>query len=319
VATSSRRPLKVGILLPDTENQFDGETAHWPDLATMARLAEEAGFDSLWVTDHLIHRTEPDGKTVEVGGDLRYNEGPWECWSMLAGLAAITSRVEIGTLVLCNSFRNPALLAKMADTVDDMSDGRLILGIGAGWNEAEYRAFGIPFDHRVGRFEEAIQIITTLLRTGQADFMGTYYRVEDAVLRPRGPRPQGPPILMGTNSPRMLGLTARYADIWNTWFSQTNNDLGKLREEMEKVDAACIAHGRDPSTLARTTAMAIEVAPHTPSTMGVPLITGSPESLAGELRAYADAGISHVQVWLEPNTPAGIEAFVPVLEMLDQG
>ncbi|CAN5883442.1 LLM class flavin-dependent oxidoreductase [soil metagenome] len=319
MSTSSRRPLKVGILLPDTENQFDGESARWSDLAAMATLAEDAGFDSVWVTDHLIHRTEPDDMPVVSGGDLRYNEGPWECWSMLAGLAAITSRVEIGSLVICNSFRNPALLAKMADTVNEMSNGRLILGVGAGWNEAEFRAFGFPFDHRVDRFEEAIQIITSLLRTGQVDYEGTYYSAGDAVLRPRGPRPLGPPILIGTNSPRMLGLTARYGDIWNTWFSQTNNSIAGLRTELEKVDAACIKHGRDPSTLARSAVIAIEVAEHTPSTMGVPLITGAPEQLADELRAYADASISHVQVWLEPNTPKGIDAFLPVLELLDQG
>jgi probable F420-dependent oxidoreductase len=319
MTASSIRPLKVGILLPDTENQFDGKTARWSDLAVMAQLAEDAGFDSVWVTDHLLHRTEPDGKVVEVGGDLRSNEGPWECWSLLAGLAAITERVEIGPLVICNSFRNPALLAKMADTVDEMSSGRLILGLGAGWNEAEYRAFGFPFDHRVDRFEEGIQIITTLLRTGQSDFSGSYYSTDDAVLRPRAPRPQGPPIMIGTAGERMLGMTAQYADIWNTWFSQTNNDLGQLKALLERVDAACLAHGRVPATLERTTAMAIEVGPHTPSTMSVPLITGSSEELAAELRAYADAGIAHVQVWLEPNTPAGIEAFAPVLNLLDQG
>ena len=174
MTTSSRRPLKVGVLLPDTENQSDGETARWSDLAAMAKLAEDTGFDSVWVTDHLIHRTEPDDKPVVTGGDLRNNEGPWECWSMLAGLAAITHRVEIGRLVICNSFRNPAILAKMADTVEEMSDGRLILGLGAGWNQAEYEAFGIPYDHRIDRFEESIQIVTTLLRTGQADFSGEY-------------------------------------------------------------------------------------------------------------------------------------------------
>ncbi len=318
MTTSSSRPLKVGLLLPDTENQYDGQTAHWPQLAEMARLADQVGFDSVWVTDHLLHRTVPDGQAVQIGGDLRYNEGPWECWSLVAGLAAITTNVEIGTLVICNSFRNPAVLAKMADTVEDMSAGRLILGLGAGWNEAEYRAFGIPYDFRIDRFAESIEIITSLLRTGQSDFSGAYYTTEDAVLRPRGPRPQGPPILIGTNSPRMLGLTARYADVWNTWFSQTNNSIAGLKTELAKVDAACEQEGRDPSTLQRTACVAIEVAPHTPSTMGVPLISGESEIVAEELRAYADAGVSHVQVWLEPSTPRGIEAFAPVLERLGQ-
>ncbi len=318
VTASNTRPLKVGLLLPDTENQYDGETAHWPAIAAMARQAEDAGFDSVWVTDHLLHRTEPDGSAVEIGGDLRFNEGPWECWSLLSGLAVTTSKVDIGTLVLCNSFRNPAILAKMADTVDDMSQGRLILGLGAGWNEAEYRAFGIPFDHRVDRFTEAIQIVTSLLRTGQADFSGTYYSAEDAVLRPRGPRPNGPPILIGTNSPRMLRLTARYADIWNTWFSQTKNTIAGLKSELAKVEIACEEEGRDPATLERTACIAIESAPHSPSTMGVELVSGSPEQIAEELRGYAAAGVSQVQVWLEPATPRGIAAFVPVLDLLDQ-
>jgi len=318
MADASPRPLKVGLLLPDTENQYDGQTAHWPQIASMALQAEGVGFDSVWVTDHLLHRTLPDGKAVAIGGDLRYNEGPWECWSLLAGLSAITSKVEIGTLVLCNSFRNPAILAKMADTVEDMSGGRLILGLGAGWNEAEYRAFGIPYEFRVDRFAEAIEIITSLLRTGQSDYSGAYYTTDDAVLRPRGPRPAGPPILIGTNSPRMLGLTARYADIWNTWFSQTSNSIDGLKRELAKVDTACRAEGREPSTLRRTACVAIEVAPHTPSTMDVPLVSGEPEAIADELRAYAATGISHAQIWLEPATPSGIEAFAKVLEILDR-
>jgi len=155
----SRRPLKIGVLLPDTEHQMNGGSARWSDLADMARTAEAVGFDSIWVTDHLIHRADkPVDSPVEIGGDLRALEGPWECWSMLAAMAAITERVEIGTLVICNAFRNPALLAKMADTVEEISWGRLILGIGAGWNEPEFRAFGIPSYHRVDRLEESLDI-----------------------------------------------------------------------------------------------------------------------------------------------------------------
>ena len=209
---SSTRPLQVGVILPDTEHQMNGGSARWSDLAAMARKAEEVGFDSVWVTDHLIHRSDPTESSAESGGDRRELEGPWECWSLLSGLAAITDRVEIGPLVICNSFRNPALLAKMADTVEEISNGRLILGLGAGWNKSEYDAFGFPFDHRVDRFEEGIQIITSLLRTGSVDFHGTYYTADNCELRPRGPRPNGPPIMFGTTGERMLGLTARYAD-----------------------------------------------------------------------------------------------------------
>ncbi len=167
------------------------------------------------------------------------------------GLAAITERPEIGTMVLCSSFRNPALLAKMADTVDEISDGRLILGIGAGWNEPEYHAFGYPFDHRTDRFAEALPILSGLLRDGHIDFQGEYYEARDCELRPRGPRPGGPPIVVGasTAGPRMLDLAARYADGWNTWFSSTGNTVAGLLPFLAKVDAACEAVGRDPATL----------------------------------------------------------------------
>src|SRR5215216_5997449 len=147
----AQRPLKVGLHLPETER-----IAPWSDLAAMCRMAEDIGMDSIWVPDHLLYRSEgPEGDKTT---------GPWECWSIISAVAAITTRVEVGPLVLCTSFRNPALIAKMAATVDEISGGRLILGLGAGWNEPEYRAFGYPFDHRVDRFAEALQIIAGLLR-----------------------------------------------------------------------------------------------------------------------------------------------------------
>src|SRR5919106_1063486 len=175
------RPLRVGLILPDTEREMGGATARWRDLAAMARMAEELGFDSLWNADHLIYRF-PDKEV----------QGPWECWSIIAALAAVTSRVEIGPLVACTSFRNPALQAKIADTIDEISGGRLLLGLGAGWNEVEYRMFGFPFDHRVDRFAEAFTIISGLLRDGAIDFEGQYYSAQEYELRPRGPRPGGP-------------------------------------------------------------------------------------------------------------------------------
>src|SRR5687768_17318302 len=214
---SATRPLKIGYLVPETEGQMNGETARWTDILAMTKMAEAVGFDSVWVTDHLIHRSETETR------------GPWECWSLLSAIAAVTERVEIGPLVLCAGFRNPALLAKMADTVEEISGGRLILGLGAGWNEPEYRAFGYPFDHRVDRFEEALTIIGGLLRDGHIDFEGQYYRARNCELRPRGPRPNGPPIMIGTTGKRMLELTARHADQWNVWFGPIDNSAEKLK------------------------------------------------------------------------------------------
>jgi alkanesulfonate monooxygenase SsuD/methylene tetrahydromethanopterin reductase-like flavin-dependent oxidoreductase (luciferase family) len=308
MARLQRRPLKVGLLLPETEGQMNGATARWTDLLPMARNAEAVGFDSIWVTDHLIHR------------DRAEEVGPWECWSLISALAAVTERVEIGTLVLSTSFRNPAYLAKMADTVDEISGGRLILGLGAGWNEPEYRAFGYPFDHRVDRFEEALTIITGLLRTGSVDFRGHYSEAIDCVLRPRGPRQAGPPILIGTGGgSRMLGITVRQADAWNVWFKTFDNKLDTLNEMLRQVDAACEEAGRNPASLERTAALKIATGPHAPSTMSADPIEGSPEEIAMALRSFAGIGISHVQLWLEPNTVAGIDAFAPVLELLDAG
>jgi alkanesulfonate monooxygenase SsuD/methylene tetrahydromethanopterin reductase-like flavin-dependent oxidoreductase (luciferase family) len=302
---SQDRSLKVGLILPDTEREMGGATARWSDLEQMARMAEDLGFDSIWNADHLIYRF-PE----------KEEQGPWECWSLLAALAAVTSRVEIGPLVSCTSFRNPALLAKIADTVDEISSGRLVLGLGAGWHEPEYLAFDYPFDHRVSRFAEAIAIIHGLLRTGNVDFDGTYYRAQDCELRPRGPRPQGPPIMIGSTAPRMLGLLAIYGDIWNAWARQS---LAELADDRRKVDAALEEVGRDPATVERTVSLLVDL----PTATGRPSeeIPGfkprEPEELAAHLASYADAGISHVQLMLDPNTPAGIEWAARSVEALD--
>jgi alkanesulfonate monooxygenase SsuD/methylene tetrahydromethanopterin reductase-like flavin-dependent oxidoreductase (luciferase family) len=306
---SPNRPLKIGIMLPDTERESGGGTARWSDLLAMATTAEQVGFDSLWVSDHLLFRF-PEKEP----------QGIWECWSLLAALAAVTSRVEIGPLVSCTSFRNPALLAKIADTVDEISGGRLILGLGAGWHEPEYTGFGYPFDHRVSRFEEALTIIHGHLRYGQIDFEGTYYRARECELRPRGPRLSGPPIMIGSVGERMLSLLATYGDIWNAW--------GRNRPEMvtadrEKIDAAMLKAGRDPGTVARSVSVLIDM----PGKAGRPReragsiapLSGTHEALAESFRAYAREGISHIQVVLDPNTVHGIESLAPVLELLDKG
>ena len=300
------RPLGVGLMLPDTEREMAGGTARWADLAAMARTAEACGFDSIWVSDHLLFRFE--GKEPQ---------GTWECWSLLAALAAVTSRVEIGTLVSCTGFRNPALLAKTADTVDEISGGRLVLGLGAGWHEPEYEAFGYPFGHRVGRFEEALTIVSGLLRHGEVDFHGTYHTARDCELRPRGPRRQGPPIMIGSSGERMLRLAARHADIWNAWGKQDPAEIPPLRAT---VDGACRAEGRDPASMARSVSMLVDL----PGAAGrpredPPFLTGSAETIEETLRGMAREGIGHVMVVLDPNTVAGIEALAPVLERLDRG
>jgi probable F420-dependent oxidoreductase len=294
---------KIGIILPLGEFRMEGETARWPDLLEMSRRTEELGFDSIWLVDHLL-----------VKSDTEPAIGVWECWSLLSALAAATTRVELGTLVLCNSFRNPALLAKMADTADEVSNGRLILGLGAGHHKPEFDAFGFPFDHRASRFEEAIQIIAPLLREGQVDFDGQYYSARDCALRPRGPRPAGPPIVIGTSGKRMLEITARYADGWNVYFDKTGNTVDGYLQVSRALDDACRRIGRDPETIKRSVSLIVGIDGRT-SVPGVaaPILTGSPDELATEFRAYADAGVDHIQVRVEPNTVEGIERLAEVL------
>jgi len=300
------RVCKIGVLLPTIEGGMARETPRWSDLAAMAQRAEAIGFDSLWIVDHFYYQMPRRGEQA----------GVWEGWSLLAALAAITTRVELGTLVLCTAFRNPALLAKMADTVEEISGGRLILGIGAGWNEYEFRAFGYPFDHRVGRFEEALTIIHGLLKGGRIDFSGQYHTAHGCELRPRGPRPGGPPIMIGSSSPRMLGLTARYADQWNIF--HTAPEI--LAERREAVDAACREAGRDPTTLVRTASVRVNLLGRQ-SRQGAanPPLGGTPEAIAAGLHAYCRAGATHLQIIPDPSTLAGIEALAPVLEAFDRG
>jgi len=233
--------MKIGVQLPEVER-----VASWPELREMAQTAERIGLDSVWVGEHLLYRY-PDGE----------ERGPWEAWSQLAALAEATKRVEIGPLVACTSFHNPALLAKQAATLDEISGGRLILGLGAGWNEVEYRAFGVPYDHRVSRFEEAFTIIRSLLREGRVDFSGEYYAARDCTLIPRGPRPEGPPLMIGSTGARMLHITLPHVDAWNAWFASFGNSLSGYLALRDEIDAACRAVSRDPAEVERSVALLV--------------------------------------------------------------
>ncbi|MCC6629324.1 MAG: LLM class flavin-dependent oxidoreductase [Chloroflexi bacterium] len=308
---SAVNQLQIGLVLPVAEQRMGGATPRWSDIATMARMAEEIGVHSLWLPDHLLFQAD------------QAVTGQWEIMSMLGALAAVTRRAALGTLVLCTGFRNPALLAKMADTLDEISDGRLILGLGAGWNEFEHRAFGFPFDARASRFEEALAIIRGLLRDGRVDFAGRFYQARECELRPRGPRPTGPPILIGTRGERMLRLTARHADLWNVWLAFGTNQPAEIPPLRDAVDAACRAVGRDPASLARTAAVMVDPLGHAAGPIilargGIAPtpIAGTPDEIAQRLLAFVGEGISHLQVHLHPNAPAGVAAFAPVLAAL---
>lgn len=286
--------MKIGLTIRLAGYSPDGRTPRYRDIRETAQLAEAAGFDSLWLYDHLLYRFEG-----------RDTVGIWECWTMLAALAEATERVELGsTLVICHTFRNPALLAKMAVTLDEVSNGRFILGIGAGWNKPEHDAFGMPFDHRVDRFAEALQIIRPLLKEGRVDFKGAYYEAIDCEITPRGPRADGPPLMIGSFRLRMMRLAAQYADIWNTAYLHHPSSLNEPRATLE---AACAEVGRDPATLDVTALVALGY----PGLGNLPefmqeYLTGSVEEVAVALHSYAQMGVKHLMFEVAPHTAEAI-------------
>lgn len=296
------RPLTIGLQLPEAER-----VVRWPEYRDMAVTAEAVGFDSLWVGDHLLYRTEEE------------TTGPWEAWSLLAAIAAVTDRVLLGPLVAATSFHAPAMLAKKAATVDEISGGRLVLGLGAGWNEAEYRAFGFPFDHRASRFEEAFTIIRTLLTDGAIDFDGRFYTARDCELVPR-PRPGGPPLMIGSQGPRVLSIALPHVAMWNAWFSWFGNDRDGLAPLLAMVDDATRAVGRDPGEIERTVAVMVAMhdAPHqrygSPDRPHAEAIAVN--ALPDLLHAYAALGISGVQLVVDPITVGSIEQLGGVIAEL---
>ncbi len=298
--------LGLGLNLPYTEGQMAGATPRWADIRDLARLAESMGFDGVWISDH-VGFGDPAG---DAPGAWR---GAWESWTVLAALAAATERVRLGTYVLNTPFRNPALLAKMAETLDEISGGRLILGLGAGWNEIEFSSYGFPFADRFDRFEDALRIVTSMLRTGRATHEGRIEQARDARIEPRGPRPAGLPVMVGAAGPRMLRLTAELADHWNGGLTS----VAETRKLLARLDAACEAAGRDPASLTRSVEVLVRTVP---AGAGEPPVDhelrGNPSATIAAIRAYADLGIDELQVQFVPNTRASLEAFAPIIEAL---
>lgn len=309
-----KNQLKIGLDMPIFETA-PGNCLRWPAIRDIAVLCENVGFDSLWFEDHLLWQEEGESEPL----------GRWESWSVLSAVAASTRSISLGNLVVAMDIRNPALLAKMADTVDEISGGRLILGLGTGYHDFERRAFGYPIDHRYSRFEEAIQIVHGLLRDGEVDFHGTYHQAPECVLRPRGPTPGGPPILIGTTGPKMLRLTARYADMWNVYWLSTGNSPTAVPRLRQLVDEACDEVGRDKATLERTVTVLVADAdaepwwdelPTGPEGLPVKPLQGEPAEIAEALVSYQEVGISHVQITLDSPTTRAIEEFALVIESL---
>lgn len=294
--------VRVGIQLPEVERRVS-----WAEVRDIAVAAEEVGFDSVWVGDHLLYRDD-DGVTT----------GPWEAWSTLAALAAVTDRVRLGPLVAATAFHAPAMLAKMASTVDEISGGRLVLGLGAGWNRTEFEAFGFPFDHRASRFEEAFTIIRTLVRTGSIDFDGRYHRLRDGELVP--PARPDLPLMVGSQGPRVLAATLPHVDAWNGWYAWFGNTVEGAEQLLTTVDRAIRAAGREPSDVDRTVTLLVEA----PGSVGnterakrwqdPPAIRGGPDDIAAELERFDALGLAEVQLVVDPITERSVQWLRPVVD-----
>jgi len=247
------------------------------DLLEEVRTADGAGWHGVWLADHYMPNT---GDTTPAGGDI------YECWGLLPALAAVTERIRIGTLVSPTSVHHPALLAKRAATIDRLCGGRMVLGLGAGWQINEHHAYGIelePPGKRVSRFEEAIQIVRSMLTQESTTFHGSCYDLTDA---PCDPKPvQSPlPLLVGTRSPRMLRITATHADQWNTWGTPEQAAVGRAA-----LIAACDTVGRDPATIWTSVNAFADLDASTRPT-GRATISGSAQQLVDQLGQYADLG-----------------------------
>jgi alkanesulfonate monooxygenase SsuD/methylene tetrahydromethanopterin reductase-like flavin-dependent oxidoreductase (luciferase family) len=284
----------VGIQLPEVERDV-----RWPEIRSIATAAEELGFDSIWVGDHMLYR-----------GDGRSERGPWDVWTQLAALAAATQRVRLGPLVASTAFHPAGLLARMAASIDEVSGGRFVLGLGAGWNEVEFRAFGIPYDRLVSRFEEAFEIVGRLLAGERVTFEGRFQAVEDAVLLP--PPARRVPLMVGGSGPRLLARTLPHVEAWNTWYSPYGNTIDGFVRLNAEVDEACTRAGREPREVVRSACVFVAVdgglgeRPH-----DVPPV--SPSGLSEHLRALADAGADEAILVVDPITERSLHVLADAL------
>ncbi len=300
------RPFELGLVLPMGDSFVDGSTTRWVDIRALAVRAEELGFDTVWTADELLWR-HADGRP----------QGWWECVAMTGAVAAATSRVKVGTWILSALHRNPGITAKAVETLDEVSGGRFVFGLGSGHAGRQAHAFGLPEDHVFGRFEEALEIILPLLRQGRADFEGSFHAARDLEHRPVGPRAGRIPIMIGAKGPKMLRLAALHADIWS-WYVEERSDLSEFGPRLAALEAACAEVGRDPATIGKSAGIAVEPTSITgaEAVLGTP-VKGSPEEIADALRAFGAAGFTNLELVLWPPTLAALDALAPLLELLD--
>jgi len=300
------RPFEIGVVLTTWRSGEDPTTVPWAEIRDLTLLAEELGFGTVWSPDELMGRLVKDGP--------RY--GFWDGYAVTAAMAALTSRIKVGTWVASSLHRNPGIIAKAAATIDDISRGRFVLGLGAGHAGSGAHAFGLPEDHIYERFEEALEIIVPLLRTGRADYEGTYHVARDLEQLPPGPRPGGIPILLAGHGHKGYRHAARLADIWSCYATERSH-IDELGPRVAAFEAACAEVGRDPATVGRSAGVVVAPlsgASHT-GLFGTN-IAGSAEEVAAAFRTFRDAGFTQLEFMFEPQTGEALEAMGRVLELL---
>lgn len=283
--------MQIGIQLPEVERDV-----RWPEYVAIARAAEECGFDSIWLGDHLLYDDEPEPPK---------ERGPWEAWTLLGALAAATERVTLGPLVACAGFHPPGLLAKMAATIDEVSGGRFMLGLGAGWNAREFAAFDLPYDRRVSRFEEAFAIVRGMLAGERVTFDGRFHKADDVVLLPTPARRV--PIMIGSNGPRMLSIALPHADAWNTWYVDYGNTPEGFATLNARISEAAEKAGRDPAAIARSACTHVVVDPaNREREIETPVV--SLDGVRAHVQALGEAGADEVIVVAGPITEDSVRA-----------
>ena len=293
--------MRIGIQLPEVEREV-----RWSEYLAIARAAEAVGFNSIWVGDHLLYR----------GIDGR-ERGPWDAWTLLAALAAATERVQLGPLVACTAFHPPGLIARMAATLAEVSAGRFVLGLGAGWNEEEFRAFGLPFDHRVSRFEESFALIRRLLAGERVTLAGSYFQAQDAVLIP-APLTR-PRLMIGSNGPRMLATALPHVDAWNTWYEDVGNSAEGFAALNDRISEAARLAGRRPEEIERSVCVYVALDGSDagrPIMPEAPPLEGPPERIAHSLSEFAEAGADEAILIVNPISERSIEELAEVLALL---
>jgi alkanesulfonate monooxygenase SsuD/methylene tetrahydromethanopterin reductase-like flavin-dependent oxidoreductase (luciferase family) len=300
------RALEIGLVLPMGDSFVDGSTARWVEIRDLALRAEELGFNTVWTADELLwHQSDAQP------------QGWWEGVAATGAIAAATSRVKVGTWILSALHRNPGITAKAVETIDEISGGRFVFGLGSGHAGCQAREFGLPEDHVYSRFEEALEIIIPLLRTGRANFEGTFHAARDLEQRPVGPRPGRIPIMIGAKGPKMLRLAALHADIWS-WYVQERSDLTEFGPRLATLEAACAEVGRDPATIGKSAGIVVEPTSFTgaEAVFGPP-VRGSAEEIATAFRAFGAAGFTNLELVVWPPTLAALDALAPVIQLLD--